>query len=108
MFTNQAESENNPVLEINSLDWRMKIPGKWRWKVRVKTSLRAGISAETATLSGKPALQGTQYTKYAQSVLDGVISSLNSEVSNLRVWSILRMKGDGFSDWMIISQRPKA
>ncbi len=67
--------------------------------VKVKTHLKSGE---------KTSVPPGQYTEYARSVLDGLVGSLQTEVSNLRVWSLVRMKGDGFSDWMIVSQRPKA
>jgi hypothetical protein len=74
--------------------------------VKARTNLRAGQLPEQSTNQSVPS-QTTQYTVYARSALEGIISSLQSEVSNLRVWSIIRMKGEGISDWVWISQKPQ-
>jgi hypothetical protein len=72
-------------------------------RLKVKTHLKVGEQVNTL-----PVGQASQYTQYAQSVLNGLVGSLKSEISNLKVWSLIRMKGDGFSDWVIVNQRPKA
>ncbi len=73
--------------------------------MKARTHLKAGQQPEQSTNPNVPP-QTSQYTVYARSALEGIVSSLQGEVSNLRVWSILRMKGDGFSDWVWISQKP--
>lgn len=44
--------------------------------------------------------------EYAMSILDGLTETLQGDVKNLRLWSFNRIKGDGFSNWLIVSQKP--
>jgi hypothetical protein len=67
--------------------------------MRVRSHLIAGQQA-------KPA--GENPSEYARSVLEGLAGTLQGEVKNLRLWSLVRFKGDGFSNWLLINQKPQA
>lgn len=65
--------------------------------MKIRTNIRAGQQTGE-TKSGS--------SEYLKSVLDGLVSNLEGDVKNLRVWSLIRFKGDGTSNWLLLNQKP--
>lgn len=43
----------------------------------------------------------------AQAVLNEMVGSLQKDIENLRIWSMIRVKGPGVSSWTVLSQKPQ-
>jgi hypothetical protein len=41
----------------------------------------------------------------AQAVVNEMVSTLQNDIQNLRIWSLIRVKGPGVSNWTILNQK---
>jgi len=63
--------------------------------LKIKTNIRAGQQNSAGTPQD-----------YAKAVIDGLVDTFQGETRNLKLWSIVRLKGDGISNWLITQQTP--
>lgn len=41
----------------------------------------------------------------AQAVVSEMVGSLQKDIDNLRIWSLIRVKGPGVSSWTVLNQK---
>ncbi len=63
--------------------------------MKIKTTIRAGQQSITEAP-----------VEYARTVVDELVNAAQDGTKNLRLWSIVGLKGDGYSNWMVIRQNP--
>jgi hypothetical protein len=47
-------------------------------------------------------------TPSAQQVVNEMASAIQGDVKNLRIWSMIRLRGPGLSSWTFLSQNPES
>lgn len=60
--------------------------------MQIRSNLQAGQAAPNQPTS-------------AQTVVNEMVGSLQKDIENLRIWSLIRVKGPGVSNWTILTQK---
>lgn len=61
--------------------------------MQIRSNIRAGQAAQDQSSN-------------AQAVVTEMIDTLQKDIQNLRIWSLIRVKGPGVSSWTFLNQKP--
>jgi hypothetical protein len=60
--------------------------------MQIRSNLKAGQAASNQPTS-------------AQAMVNEMVGSLQKDIENLRIWSLVRVKGPGVSNWTFLTQK---
>ncbi|MGW8250738.1 MAG: hypothetical protein ACWGO1_08860 [Anaerolineales bacterium] len=60
--------------------------------MRIRSNLKAGQADQNPSVT-------------AQAVVSEMVGSLQKDIDNLRIWSLIRVKGPGVSSWTVLNQK---